>query len=179
MPAPLASIFEESVEQVHEREHTALQDLLSRREGRVVLFGAGTLGRRALPLLQQLGATVLAFTDNNSASWGKQIESIPILSPAEAASAYGNSAVFIVTIWNAGHWFKETYEKLIGLGCTLVSTYAPVFWRFPEEFLNTILLNEPPHRLYQDALSVVEVEKLWNDEESVETYRGNILWRAL
>ena len=48
-------MFQESVEQVLAREHNALQELLGRREGRVVLFGGGTLGRRAPALLMKMG----------------------------------------------------------------------------------------------------------------------------
>jgi hypothetical protein len=84
-----------------------------------------------------------------------------------------------VTIWNDHHWFSETFSKLAGLGCTLVSTYAPLFWRFPDRFLQLLLLNEPPHRVYEDAHSVLQAEHIWADEDSLHAYRANIRWRAL
>lgn len=180
MVSSLASLFaRESVDQVRLREQTALEELLEQRERRVVLFGAGTLGRSALPLLGEVGAKTLAFTDNNPAIWGTRIENIPVLSPEQASTLYGSSAVFLVTIWNDHHWFSETYEKLRGLGCKLISTYAPIFWRFPDKFMQLLLLNEPPHRVYREADAVLEAEHIWADETSLEAYRANIRWRAV
>ncbi len=178
-PAPLASLFEESVEQVCAREQNAMEDLLQRVDGRVVLVGAGTLGRRAQLLLGKLGAKLMAFTDNNSRAWGTEIEKVPVLSPAEAAARHGSSALFLVTIWNDRHWFRETYDQLTGLGCSTVSSYLPLFWRFPNDFLQLILLNELPHKLYADRKAVLDAEGLWQDEESLRIYRANIRWRAL
>jgi hypothetical protein len=145
--APLASLFEESIEQVCTRELSAIKYLLQRVDRRVVLVGAGTLGRRARSLLVKLGAKLMSFTDNNSQAWGTEIENLPVLSPTEAASRYGNSALFLVTIWNDRHRFRETYDQLTGLGCSTVSSYLPLFWRFPNDFLQLILLNELPHKL--------------------------------
>jgi FkbM family methyltransferase len=65
------------------------------------------------------------------------------------------------------------------LGCTHVSSYAPLFWRFPNDFLQLILLNALPHKLYADAKSVLDAEKMWADDESLQIYRANIRWRAL
>ncbi len=179
MVLPLAPLFQESVEQVRLREETALEELLERRQRRVVLFGAGTLGRSALHLLDELGVKALAFSDNNPAVWGNRIENIPILSPEEAASLYRDTALFLVTIWNDNHWFKETHAKLTGLGCKDISGYAPLFWKSQNRFMQLLLLNEPPHRLYMDSGSVLLAEGLWADDISLQIYRANIRFRAL
>ncbi len=179
MDSALATLFSRSVEEVRTHERSALQELLDQREGRVVLFGAGTLGRRALALLTEMGYKPLAFSDNNRSSWGSMVEGTPVLPPAEAAALYGKSALILVTIWNDRHWFNETYQQLTGLGCTLVSSYAPLFWRFPDRFLQLVLLNAPPHHVYEQAEDVLRAEHVWADSESVEIYRANIRWRAL
>jgi FkbM family methyltransferase len=179
MLQPLQEVLQESVGEVLLREQTALEKILEARSRKAVLFGSGTLGRRALSLLQGVGADVLAFCDNNSAAWGSSIDGIPVLSPQEAAERHGKTAVFFVTIWNDRHWFSETKEQLTGLGCDCVSTYTPIFWKFPETFLTLLLLNEPPHRLYEDKANVLRAEALWADEESLRIYRANIAWRAL
>ena len=70
MALPLALLFQESVNEVLQREQTALEALLEARQRKVVLFGAGTLGKNALPLLSEIGAKTLAFADNNPAIWG-------------------------------------------------------------------------------------------------------------
>jgi len=179
MPQTLREILWETAEAVRMREATALDRLLASRGNRVVLFGSGTLGKRALNLLRGIGAQVLAFTDNNQTNWGTVIENVPVLSPQEAARLYSTSAVFFVTIWNDHHWYRDTLADLSALGCTSTSTYAPIFWRFPDTFLTLLLLNEPPHRVYEDSANVFRAETLWADEESLHIYRANIAWRAV
>lgn len=44
--------------------------------------------------------------------------------------------------------------------------------------MDLLLLNEPAHRLYQQLEDVLEAENLWADEESLTSYRSNIIWRA-
>lgn len=177
--SPLDGILTESVEGVRARERTALPTLLQSANGRVVLYGAGTLGRRALGLLTSLGATVLAFSDNDPAKWGTRVEDIDVLSPEHMARQYGASAIVFVTIWNDHHWYHQTYARLSALGCRYISTFAPIFWHFPENFLTLRLLNEPPHRVYEDMDNVLAAERLWADDESLDCYRANITWRAL
>jgi FkbM family methyltransferase len=179
MGSALQFLLEQSVQQVKEREHAAIEDLLDARGHRVVIFGAGTLGRRALPLLNALGAHPLAFCDNNAAVWSTQVEGVPVLSPEEAAFLYGESALFLVAVWNDRHWFKDTHRQLTKLGCTSISTYAPLFWRFPDTFLQLVLLNAPPHQVYSRANEVMRAETIWADPQSLRTYRANIRWRAL
>lgn len=176
---PLTALFEEPIEAVRYRERNALEELLSRTARRVILFGAGTLGRRAFTLLRDLRCEILAFSDNNPIVWDSQIEGVPVLSPEQAAFRYGRTALFLVTIWNDHHWYSETNSKLMGLGCEHISTYAPLFWRFPDTFLQLFLLNEPPHKVYEAAPAVLEAENIWTDLQSVHAYRANIHWRAL
>jgi len=126
-----------------------------------------------------MGYAALAFSDNNQKSWGREVEGVPVLPPEEAARRYGKSALFLVTIWNDRHWFKETWQQLSGLGCTLVSSYAPLFWRFPDKFLQLVLLNAPAHHVYEQAGEVLRAEHIWADEQSEAIYRANIRWRAL
>jgi hypothetical protein len=149
----LAELLEEPISAVIERERTALHRLLEKSNGRVVLFGAGSLGRRALAELRGIGVQPLCISDNNAKLWGSTIDGCPLLSPAEAARRYGSDALFIVTIWNAAHWFVETAAQLQSLGCNSLSSYSPIYWRFASTFL-PFLLNDFPHRVYEDAANV-------------------------
>jgi FkbM family methyltransferase len=175
---PLSRLLTESVEAVKQREASALDDLLEARQNRCVIYGAGTLGRKAVALLSEIGATPLAVVDSNPQRWGSEISGVPVMSPSAAAAQFGSNAVFFVTIWNDFHWFSDTRARLAALGCDAVSSYAPIFWRFGDRFMDLLLLNEPAHRLYQDIERVIEAEALWADEESLATYRANIIWRA-
>jgi FkbM family methyltransferase len=177
--APLNEVLTESVASVKDREASALHDLLRAHHNRCVIFGAGTLGRKALGLLREIGIEPLALCDSNPARWGATISGLTVLSPPAAAAQYGATAIFFVTIWNDFHWYRDTLAKLTALGCTAVSSYAPIFWRFGNRFMDLLLLNEPAHRLYQNLDDVLAAEHLWADDESLATYRSNILWRAL
>lgn len=179
MHSALRDLLQEPVPSVLERENTTLERLLRERQNRVVLFGAGTLGRRAFELLRGLGVNPLALTDNNAAIWGSVVDGRPVLSPADAAKMYGADAIFFVTVWNDHHWYSDTFAMLTSHGCKYVSTYAPIFWRFPDTFLTLTLLNEPPHRLYAQARQVLQAEHVWADETSADIYRANIRWRAV
>jgi FkbM family methyltransferase len=185
MPQPaLHTLLTETPSQVRHRELHALTDLLATHQNRCVLFGAGTLGRRAVILLRELGIEPLAIADTNPARWGQPLDpadpnTLTVLSPAAAASQFGAFAIFFVTIWNDFHWFTSTAAKLRALGCTAISTYAPIFWRFGPRFMDLRLLNEPPHLLYQQLSEVLAAEPLFADAESLTLYRANILWRAL
>ena len=92
---PLCSLFAESVDEVRERERTALDALLGHKNRRVVLFGAGTLGKRAIKLLKGIDCDILAFSDNGPAACGTEIDGIPVLTPEKAAALYGEKAVFL------------------------------------------------------------------------------------
>jgi FkbM family methyltransferase len=175
---PLREILTESISAVEEREASALDKLLLAHQNRVVLFGSGTLGKRAVDLFREIGINPLAFCDSNPDRWGTNVSGLPVLSPSDAAAQFGRNSVFFVTIWNDFHWYKETLAKLTSLGCPSVSSYAPIFWRFGDRFMELRLLNEPAHRLYQHLDEVFDAEDLWTDKESLATYRANIFWRA-
>src|SRR5260370_41077105 len=114
MPVPrsLKEILNEAVPSVVQRERGALESLLEEQNNRVVLFGAGSLGTRTLRELRGIGIEPLAFSDNNRERWGSIIEGCPVLSPVDAAAKYGADTLFIISIWNAAHWFVETLAQL-------------------------------------------------------------------
>ncbi|MGO9936593.1 MAG: FkbM family methyltransferase [Terracidiphilus sp.] len=173
----LRELLKEPVVSVIEREQAALNDLIRSCQGQVVLFGAGNLGRRALAALRGIGIEPLCISDNDRPRWGGSLEGCPILSPTDAADRHGANALFIVTIWNAAHWFVETLAQLKGLGCLNISSYSPIYWRFGDTFL-PFLLNDYPHRVYEDSKNVLGAEILWSDQESLETYRSHVYWYA-
>lgn len=171
----LRDLLTEPPDAVRSRERTALDALLTEQGGQVVLFGAGSVGTRALTQLRGLGIEPLCFSDNNAARWNTTIDGCTVLAPEDAAARYGANALFLVTIWNAAHWFVETLAQLKGLGCKSISSYSPLFWRFPETFL-PCLLNDQPHKLREQAADVLEAEALWSDAQSLDVYRAHVHW---
>jgi len=179
MPAPLREVLTESVSSVKQREGSALDRILHAHQNRVVLFGCGGLGRRAIEKFRELGVRPLALCDNNTSLWGTEIQGIAVLSVSQAAARFGSGALFLVAVWNPRHWYGETSQQLEAAGATFVTSYLPLFWRFPDDFLQVYLLNELPAKVYQAKDSVLAAEELWADDLSLRVYRANIYWRAL
>jgi hypothetical protein len=72
----LDGLLSEPLESVRERERSAFDRLLAGRNGRLVLFGAGNLGRKALECLGSSSIEPLAFADNAPAKWGTRVDAL-------------------------------------------------------------------------------------------------------
>jgi FkbM family methyltransferase len=176
----LASLFAEGIEGARKREQSEFDRLLEANHGRLVLFGAGTLGQQALNCLRADGVEPLAFSDNNSAVWGQSVSDLTVLSPEDAAHRFGASALFVVTIWNDKQRFAETAERLAALGCRRVVSSPGLRWKyrnrippFPFFFLDL------PSRVHQSAADVFKAATLWEDEQSRREYLSQIRMRLL
>jgi hypothetical protein len=97
MTTDIAGLFAEGFESCRDRESKAF-DLASEGTDGIVLFGAGSLGRKILATLRSAGQTPLAFADNNRSLWDKEIDGISVLSASAAGERYGRTAAFVVTI---------------------------------------------------------------------------------
>ncbi len=174
----LEELLAEPLASVRSRENSALERLLASTNGRVVLFGAGNLGRRALSCLQRIGISPLAFSDNNSRLWNSMIDGCPVVCPGDAASRFGADALFVVAIWNAGHYYGDTKRRLIERGCKHITSVSSIYWHFHSEFL-PFFCQDLPHKLYQDADHVIAAAPLFSDYQSRQIYLSQIRWRAL
>ncbi len=174
----LDDVLSESVAQVKRRERTQLDQLLAAWQGECVLFGAGSVGRRALQGLRSAGIQPRAFSDNNPLLWGTQIDGLPVLAPELAALRFGSDAHFFITIRNEAHCYRDTLQQLQRAGCHSVSSAELIAWRFPELF-PTFLLYDLPHKLYAQAGQVRRAATLWADEPSREEYAAQVRLRAL
>src|SRR5580704_4407779 len=117
----LDQLLSEGAARAETRERRELDRLTVGTEG-MVLFGAGNLGRKIQRVLHRNGADALAFADNNQSLWGRFVEGIPVLSPREAASRFGSSAAFVISIWGVGSHDRmaSRAQQLKDLGCRTV-----------------------------------------------------------
>ena len=74
----------------------------------IVIFGCGIKGKALLTLLNGMRERIIAFSDNNSALWGKSVEGIRIFPPEVLAQKYRESCVVIANRQNA----DEIYHQL-------------------------------------------------------------------
>jgi len=178
LEAHLEDLLSEDVASVRVRERSMFDQILAKVNGRIVLFGAGSLGRSALRCLERDGIRPLAFCDNNKAIWDTEIEGIPVVSPVNAAVCFGGNAAFFVTIWIPGHRYVETHDRLTAAGCKYVYPAAPLRWKYAEELL-PFFLQDLPHKVYEDAAAVRAAFQLWSDERSCAEYLAQVRYRAL
>lgn len=163
-------------EQLATQRADAFDQICSSRK--LVLFGAGGLGRKLLIGLRSNGVEPVAFSDNNSAIWGAQIDGIPVVAPQDAARLFGSDGVFVVSIWRAGggHRFEHTATQLRSLGCERVVNFIPLMWKFPETFLPYYCL-ERPELLIQQAQLITDAFELWHDDVSRREYLAQVRFR--
>ncbi len=160
------------------RESHAFEKLAGELGTRIVLFGAGGLGRRCLAGLRHQSIEPIAFADNNSKLWGHKVDGLTVLEPRDAARLYGASAAFVVTIWGAlsADRMSERVNKVRALGCSTVIPFAPLFWKYPESVLPHYAA-DLPHRVLDQRDAVLRCFDVWADEASRQEYLAQLHWR--
>jgi FkbM family methyltransferase len=174
--AEVANLLREGMDGALERERTTFDRLVGSRP--LILCGAGGMGRRALAALRKFAVEPLAFTDNNSALWGKTVEGIPVLSPQDAASRYGTTAAFVVVTWSGlGHdRMDQRIAFLRNLGCEVVTSFGPLYWKYADDLLPHYAAGRA-HWVHRDSEAVLEACGLWADDASREEYLSQVRWR--
>ncbi len=97
----LEKLLNEPINRILHREQFTFDEQSAPNEKSLVLFGAGGLGRKTLAGLRRLGIEPLAFADKDPSLWGKVINGIKVFSLEKAVEKFGQSAVFVITIWRA------------------------------------------------------------------------------
>jgi FkbM family methyltransferase len=144
----------------------------------MVLHGAGRLGRRTLAGLRAVGREVLAFTDNDPGRWGGGVDGVEVLSTAEAARRYGESALFVVTVWRSEGGFVTAAlcDDLRALGCRYVARLGELYWAYPERFLPYYGIDLPSRALAEPG-AVRAAFAMFDDERSRAEFVAQLRWR--
>ncbi len=146
---------------VRARECSAFDDLASPLGERLVLFGAGPLGKSVLAGLRKAGVEPLAFADNNRNLWHRQVMGLPVMSATEAAELYGKTACFVVTIYQG----SSVRQQLASLGCQRAVPFAPLLWKYADIFIPQCGL-ELPHRFRAECDNIRQCYGILADELS-------------
>ena len=168
----LHAIQSETLEQCIARECNAFDSLAAPFSDRIVLFGAGPLGKGVCEGLRQAGVEPLAFADNNPQRWGTEVKGLRVLSPADTMKQYGNSACFVVTIYNG----SPVRQQLKDLGCERVVPFPALFWKHSEVFTPTSGI-DLPHRMRDEIPSIKDCYALLHDDASRRELIQQISWR--
>jgi len=174
----LDALLRGTVDETIQRESAEFDRLTGGANKPIVLFGAGGLGRRTLAGLRKHGVEPVAFADNNSAGWGRDIEGVRVLSPKDAAATYGKSAVFVVTIWGAfgKDRMRDRINQVRALGCEHVVSFGPLYWKYPDGLMPHYSV-ELPHKVLEQKPQIREAFQLWADAASREEFLAHLHWR--
>jgi FkbM family methyltransferase len=147
-------------------------DSLAQGASCAVIFGCGHLGKRAFSGVVKTAFNVVAFADNNPSNWGKTLEGIPIVSPAEAVAKHNDEAFFLVAIYNG----TAPRQQLRDLGCKRIVPFPLFVWHFPSFFPDAGL--ELPHRILESLSDVRRGYEVLSDLKSREEFAAQIHWRC-
>jgi FkbM family methyltransferase len=172
-----AQLLDEGVEAARAREQAAFGALAAPADGRIVLFGAGALGRKALAALRSAGVSPLSFADNDPALHGREVDGLAVLAPGEAAERWRDEALFVATVFRPGgnDGMEGRLRQLAALGCRRVTSFLPLAWRFPGVLPHYGA--DLPSRLLAKAGPLRQVAASWGDEASRLVFRDQIRWR--
>lgn len=161
--------------EIMEYEKTRFDQLAGEFNETLVIYGAGNLGKKSLRGLRKVGIEPLAFCDADSDLWGASIEDLKVLAPEEAARKYGQNAAFVVAVWSPGEKRQISYIKggLVKLNCLIVTSFLPLFWKYPQIFLPHFRL-DLPHKVYKQKEDVKKAFSLMSDQISRRLYLDHL-----
>jgi FkbM family methyltransferase len=172
LEAVLQRIRSESFDTVRAREKSTFASFAGPNEKRLILFGAGALGRLVLQGLEQVGVQPVAFADNNERLWHTEIAGVPVLPPATASDRYRDSGCFVVTVYNG----SPARRQLKALGCKYVAPFAALFWEYADVFTPNFGI-DLPHKLFAHAGEIRACDEALADEQSRRELAGQLEWR--
>jgi len=178
MKNELIEILAESGGSVIDRENCMFDRLSGGKGNPLVLFGAGILGKKVLAGLRKRGISPLLFCDNDPKKWGKYIDGLMVLSPQEAVKRYGQTAVFVITIFSHMHSYHDVKIQLERIGCRYVSPFIAVACKYPDLFLPYYYL-DMPHKILEQSEKVYKAFSLLSDKKSRINYLNQLKWRFL
>jgi FkbM family methyltransferase len=174
----LEVLLSEDVTRARTRAQNSYDELAGPHGNRIVLFGAGGLGRKTLHGLRKLGVEPVAFCDSNSRVQGKEIDGVTVYSPEDAARRFGRDTVFLITIWGgrSSDTMPRRFEQLAQLNCRWIIPFGFLFWKHPEIFLPHYPL-DMPHHVLESRDDIIGAFEQWNDESSRKEFVADIRWR--
>jgi FkbM family methyltransferase len=170
----LARLHTEPLQSVMDREANSFDRLAGPFSRRLILFGAGDLGRVTARGLKESGNPPLFFADNNPRLWGSSVEGVKVLPPVEAIEKYGASACFVVTVYNG----SAVRAHLRQLGCEYVVHFAALFWKYSRVFIPSSCLGLPS-LIFDSTDAIRHGYSVLADDHSRKLFCEQLTWRVL
>lgn len=170
-------ILSEGERDARAREGAAFDGLAARAGGRIVVWGAGMLGRKVLAALRAKGTEPCGFADADPSLQASGVGGLDVLPIDRAVLRWGADALYVVAIFRplASQGMRQNLRHLEDLGCRITCPFLPLAWKYPG-----ILPHygaDLPSRILVHADALRRVAALWGDEASREIFRQQLSWR--
>jgi FkbM family methyltransferase len=172
----LESLLAETPTVARARQQAAFDEVAAGRR-KIVIFGAGRLGRTVREKLSGKDLEPVAFADNNPRVWGEIADGLPVLSPENAAEKHSRDAVFVVAVWHPSRspLMSALLDQLRELGCLAVP-FPVLFWRHSDTFLPYFFWDLPSNVLERSHDIASALESL-HDDVSRHTFAAQLQLR--
>ena len=148
----------------------------SLRQSTVVIYGAGSLGRRVSEQLADAGVTVTAFADMDERLFGSVVGGAPVMSLESAVDVAGTDCAAVVAVWNPhGHAFADTAARLQAAGSSRVYSFPAAAAALPGLLPHFCL--DAPGLMWQARDEVRAAYALLADSLSRAVFEAHLDWR--
>ena len=140
----------------------------------IIIFGAGTLGKKVADLLTVCGFNVIGFCDNSLSLSGVTIQGLPVYRPKELSEKFSKKILVVISIWSFNHSYPETVSQLEKLGFkNIIHSLIPlvVYQKYKNYLPNYCL--DTPEKIIQSRKLVIEAYKIIKergDSESIDVF---------
>lgn len=124
------------------------------KKNQVVLFGLGYLGKKLLDIFSCVEIKPTYICDNDPEKWGKHYGDIPVISPTELHTLYGEQENIFIQIAVNTRNSKEVEKQLCDLGIKNIIPYEECF-QMLSYYIKCDTLQQYP-TLFSDASLVLE-----------------------
>jgi len=138
----------------------------------IVLYGSGKFGQYIARGLRKTPVTPATFVDANESRQGTECCGLPVLSPLEAISRYGESHIFVVTVWRN---YLKLEKQLKTSGARHVRPFLPFLWRHAEALL-PYYNHDLPSRMLSQKRHIYEAFDLFEEEHSRREFLFQLQW---
>jgi len=145
--------------------------------GSVVIYGAGSIGRDALTVLQHAGISVWCVLDAKDLLID-HLEGIPVLKPGDPSftSEEKNQTTVIITIFNAYVHMPTIHANLAAQGWASVVIFTEFHEAFAAELGDRYWLTSRDFYRHLDG-PIARTRELWDDQKSVTVFDQIIEFR--
>ena len=138
----------------------------------IVIHGFGKLGKKIAAGLERVGQPATVFSDANQSYWGTRQGNLMVVSPEEAARKFGQSHVFVVTVWRN---YPKVREALLQAGARHVEHFLPLLWKHSRELLPNYNLHLPS-RMRESRERIERAFGLLKDTVSQREFLFQLRW---